>query len=134
MSNRQVFVTMVGNIKICIFSKDFTFTKGPFHVNLTYRCHPGSRISKLIFFVDSTANSKKKSHKSFSLKRLLFGLEQFELYDFFWPKKVKFTKWPPKMSRYQILYSNETLLYVKFSKFSIFNSFEAIGIHLHSVF
>jgi hypothetical protein len=38
------------------------------------------------------------------------------------------------MSRHQILYSNEMFFYVKFSKFSIFNSFEEIRIHLHTVF
>jgi hypothetical protein len=94
----------------------------------------GSRISKLIFFVDSTSNSEKKSYITFSLKRLLFSLDHFELYDYFLAKKkVKFTKWPPKMSRHQILYSNETLFYVKLSKFSIFNSFVDIGIHLLTV-
>jgi hypothetical protein len=38
------------------------------------------------------------------------------------------------MSTHEILYSNETLFYVKFSKFSIFKNFEEIGIHLHVVF
>jgi hypothetical protein len=38
------------------------------------------------------------------------------------------------MSRHEILYSNETKFYGNFSKFPIFNSFEEIGIHLHTVF
>jgi hypothetical protein len=41
---------------------------GSFHVKqakIKQKCHPGSRISKLIFFVDSTFNSKEKSHITF---------------------------------------------------------------------
>jgi hypothetical protein len=42
---------------------------------------------------------------------LLFSLEldHLELYDYFLSKKGQ-CKWPPKMSRHQILYSNETFL------------------------
>jgi hypothetical protein len=47
------------------FSDAHKIARGSFHVNLTNWCHPGSRISKLIFFVDSTSNSKKKSHITF---------------------------------------------------------------------
>jgi hypothetical protein len=59
---------------------------GSFHVKqakIKQKCHPGSRISKLIFFVDSASNSKKKSHITFFSKtspsrpfwtlRLFFG-------------------------------------------------------------
>jgi hypothetical protein len=111
---------------------------GSFHVKqakIKQKCHPGSRISKLIFFVDSTFNSKKKSHITFFSKTSPFWSRLFwTLRQFLGQKQVKFTKWPPKMSRHQILISNETLFYVKLSKFSIFNSFEEIGIHLHTVF
>jgi hypothetical protein len=57
-------------------------------------CHHGSGISKLIFFIDSTSNSKKNSHITSP----------------FWSKKkLKFTKWPPKMSRHEILYSQNRM-------------------------
>jgi hypothetical protein len=43
-----------------------------FHVNLTNRCHHRSDISKLVFFMDSTSNSKKKSHIIFFSKKSHF--------------------------------------------------------------
>jgi hypothetical protein len=73
------------NCKICI-SKLIFLTMGSFHVKqakIKQKCHPGSRISKLIFFVDS-------------LKRLLFGLDHFELYDYFLAKKGKIYKMASK--------------------------------------
>jgi hypothetical protein len=104
---------------------------------LTNWFHPGSRFSKLIFFVDSTFNSKKRPHITFFSKNVAFSSRPFwTLRLFFGQKRVKFTKWPPKMSRHEILYTNETLFYVKSSKFSIFPfpSFEEIGIHLQCIF
>jgi hypothetical protein len=71
------FLEKIANSLVCNMWKyvasDFCFwrhirrtiynTAGSFHANLTNWCHPGSKISKLIFFVDSASNSKKKSHK-----------------------------------------------------------------------
>jgi hypothetical protein len=62
-------------------------TAGLFHVNLTNRCHPGSRISKLIFFVDSTSYSKKKTRITFFSKTSPFWSDHFELYYYFLAKK-----------------------------------------------
>jgi hypothetical protein len=45
-------------------------------------------ISRLTFFIDSTANSKQKSHKKFFLKRILFISDHFDLYDYILAKKV----------------------------------------------
>jgi hypothetical protein len=53
------------------------------------KCHRGSGISKLIFFIESTFNSKKKSD--------ITSLVYFTTI-FFLPKRAKFTKWPPKLS------------------------------------
>jgi hypothetical protein len=52
------------------------FLKETFHVNLTNRFH-GSGISKLVFFMDSASNFKKKSQT---------------LLNHFGQKRVKFTK------------------------------------------
>jgi hypothetical protein len=61
------------------------------------------------------------SHTTFFSKTSPFCSRPFwTLRLFFGQKRVKFTKWPPKMSRHEIMYSKETLFYVKFSKFSIF--------------
>jgi hypothetical protein len=53
---------------------------GSFHVKqakIKQKCHPGSRISKLIFFVDSAFNSKKKSHITFFSKTSPFWSRPF---------------------------------------------------------
>jgi hypothetical protein len=58
----------------------FKLPFGSFHVEqakIKQKCHPGLGISKLIFFMDSTSNSKKKSRITYN----------FERYDYFLLKK-----------------------------------------------
>jgi hypothetical protein len=68
----------------CTFFLKFVF-KGSFYINLTNWCHPGSWISKLIFFVDSTSNSKKKSHTTFFSTTSPFWSRPFYTYYWFCP-------------------------------------------------
>jgi hypothetical protein len=47
-------------------------------------------------------HQKKFPYNVFFLKRLLFDIDHFELYDYFLAKKrLKFTKCPPKMLRHE---------------------------------
>jgi hypothetical protein len=113
------------------------FNMGSFHVNqakIKQKCYPRSRISKLIFFVDSSSISKKNLIQRFSLKRLLFGLDQFELYDYFLAKKGSNLQYGPQKCQDMRLCIKKTLFNVIFFKFSIFYGFEEIGIHLHPDF
>jgi hypothetical protein len=53
------FVGRVANLdtSLCYKRQLILYRRGSFRVNLTNCCHPGSKISKLIFFVDSASNS-----------------------------------------------------------------------------
>jgi hypothetical protein len=62
---RPVFgfdVDLTDRLKVFLETKKLRLVRaGSFHVKqakIKQKCHPGSRISKLIFFVDSTSNSK----------------------------------------------------------------------------
>jgi hypothetical protein len=81
---------LLRNIIFCLFLRHLQkidFPNGSFHVNLTKRCHHGSGFSKLIFFVKSTFCSI-----IFYLKHFLFGLDDFELFDYFLAKKGQIYK------------------------------------------
>jgi hypothetical protein len=56
-----------------------------------------------------TSISKKKSYLKFFSKMSPFWSRPFgTLRQFFYQKRVKFTKWTPELSSLEILYSNET--------------------------
>jgi hypothetical protein len=69
------------------FSCFYQLILGSFYVNLTNWCHPRSRNSKLIFFVNSTSNSKKKSHITFFSKTSPFWFRPFWTLRLFLAKK-----------------------------------------------
>jgi hypothetical protein len=67
-------------VKTNLLSGQTLTTRGSFNVKqakIKQKCHPGSKISKLIFFVDSAFGSKKKSHITFFSKTSPFWSRPF---------------------------------------------------------
>jgi hypothetical protein len=95
------------------------------------KSHHGSGISKFIFFVESTSNSKKKFHIKFYSKTSHFWSWPFWTLRLFFGQKGQISKMASKNSSHEIFYLNAK--FVKLSKFFVFISFEEIRIHIHTV-